>query len=416
MGPLRKWMVIAVALITTVVVIGVVMPSFSLIAPHWATSFEASTGAIMMATTLTQIGAGLLAPLAGYAVGRVPVRTLMVLGVVLSSGALALVGLATAMWQVTVLHALVLSAGIILCGPLVTQVLAVRLFQNNRGLAIGVVTAGAPICTFTMPPLIGALLEQFDWRTVEFMMAGLILMLAPLILLVVRETPAAVQSNDAPEHIPEPTLTAGHILSSWMFWGVLMTVIPLNLVFNAIYYNIGFHLRDLGYGPAETATMISVIGLVSLPAVLAYGVLADRVAHWPLLAGTIALACAVSIVSAMTQDYSVLLIMLSLMGFCVGGLMPLLVAIFARRYGTANFAQANGLLSPFVTVTAFSPMLAGFGRDALGSYSAVFTMLLASLPLCAVGLAMMRIPNRAAIDTTPAQSLGDRDRGATVPA
>lgn len=390
MSTLRRWVVIVAALATTTVIWGIVLPAFNLWAPQWITAFGSGHGEVMTANTLNQIGMGVLAPIAGYAVGRFRVRTLMLLGVLLTALALFLISVASAMWQVTLIHALLLAAGIVLCGPLITQVLAVRLFQENRGLAIGVVTAGAPMCSFTLPPLIGLLLTRYDWRMVEIQMGILVLLLVPLIALAVRETPVAQNAVEEEDAMPQPTLNAGGILRNRVFWGLLFAVLPLNFLFNAIYFNLGFSLADMGNGAAYTATIITVTGLISLPGVLVFGALSDRVAHLPLLIGTVAVVALTCIVAARADNYMVLLLDLPVMGFAIGGLMPLVAAMLAKGFGTDNFARANGLITPFVTLGTLGSAGAGFARDYLGSYPAAYTMMLAALPLCLLGLWLLR--------------------------
>jgi MFS family permease len=389
MSAMRRWAMIVVALISTAIVWGIILPSFSLWSPQWIKAFGASHGEIMAANTLNQIGMGLIAPIAGYAVGAVSVRALMLLGAGATAAALVLIAHATAMWQVTLLHTIALSAGLVLCGPVVTQVLAVRLFVQNSGLALGIVSSGAALCGFTMPPLIGALLEHFEWRVVDLQLAGLVLLLMPLIFLVVRQPRV---ENGQPQPVDPPSLSVGDLFRSRIFWGLLLFILPLHLLFNAIFYNLGFSIADMGGGAGETATILTLTGLVALPGILVFGFLADRVAHWPLLlaaGAVIALCCALI---AFARSYGVMLFAVPVMGFAVGGLIPLIAAVLADHFAAANFARANGLITPFITLATLGSALAGFGRDYLGSYQAVDAVLLMGLPVCALGLLVLRFP------------------------
>jgi MFS family permease len=393
MDTLRKWAVIVVAIVATAVVIGIVLPGIALWSPHWRAEFGAGSDQVMAATTFNQIGSALFAPFVGYAVGRIAVRTMMLAGVFLTAAALAGVAYSTAMWQVTLLHTVALSAGVVLCGPVLGQVLAVRLFQENRGLAIGAVTTGASFSTFTMPPLIGWLLESgYGWREVELIMAAIVLALAPLVFFIVRESPAALADDDAPETVPAPTKSAGEILTGRPFIAILLTLIPIYVVFNAIYYTLGFFLADLGATPGQTAGMIGLMGFISLFAVVAFGALADRMSQWTLLAiSTVVLTVAFGVV-ATAQSYGLLLLVLPVLGFTVGGLLSLGPAMFAKFYGSADFARAGGLSQPFFTISAFAPFLAGYLRDEMGAYSGVYLLMMLALPVSYVGLILLRMP------------------------
>ncbi len=82
METMRKWAVIAVAVISPAVVIGIVLPGITLWAPLWLKEFGVGPESVMLATTLNQVGSAAIAPFVGYAVSRVAIRDLMLLGVV----------------------------------------------------------------------------------------------------------------------------------------------------------------------------------------------------------------------------------------------------------------------------------------------------------------------------------------------
>lgn len=393
MDTVRKWSVIAVAVITTAIVIGIVLPGITLWSPLWLKEFGVGPDSVMLATTLNQVGSAAIAPFVGYAVSRIAIRTLMLLGVTLTGLALIGVAFATAMWQVTLLHALILSAGVVLAGPVVGQVLAVRLFQENRGLAIGIVTAGASVSTFTMPPLINVLLSNgMSWRTAELVMAGLVFALIPLIYFIVRETPAALEDENAPEVLPQPTMTIAEIVSSRAFIAILMTLIPLWIVFNAMYYPLGMFLGELGASPGEVGAMVSLMGFISLFAVVSFGGLADRTSPWTLMALSTVVLTVCFLLVAVIKSYSLLLLVFPVIGFTFGGIMSLGPAMFAKNFGPANFALAGGLSQPFFVVAAFSPFAVGLMRPHFGDYSAVFLSLMIVLPISYLGLALLRLP------------------------
>jgi len=393
METMRKWAVIAVAVISTAVVIGIVLPGITLWAPLWLKEFGVGPESVMLATTLNQVGSAAIAPFVGYAVSRVAIRDLMLLGVVTTGLALIGVAFATAMWQVTVLHALALSAGVVLAGPVVGQVLAVRLFQENRGLAIGIVTAGASVSTFTMPPLINLLLTSgLSWRTAELIMACLVFALVPLIYFFVRETPAALADEHAPEVLPQPTLTIGEILRGRAFIAILLTLIPVWIVFNAIYYPLGMFLGELGASSTDVGAMVSLMGFISLFAVVTFGGLADRMSPWLLMALSIVVVSVGFVLVASVHSYALLFFVLPVIGFMFGGIMSLGPAMFAKHYGAANFALAGGLSQPFFVVAAFSPFVVGLLRPYFSDYSAVFLAMMVTLPVSYIGLALLRLP------------------------
>ena len=91
---------------------------------------------------------------------------------------------------------------------------------------------------------------------------------------------------------------------------------------------------------------------------------------------------------------SVLVITVPLMGLATGGLIPLLAAILAKRFGPGGFARANGLSFVFTTLAVSGAMLAGLGRDLLGSYPSAFQLMLLALAPGVLGLLVL--PRRPA--------------------
>lgn len=391
MNQSRKWAVISVAVVVTAVVVGVILPGMALWSPMWLKEFGVGPASVMAATTFNQIGSALIAPIVGYAVGRViSVRNLMLVGLALTAIALAGVASATAMWQVTLIHALLLSASVVLCGPVLCQVLAVRLFQENRGLAIGVVTAGVCLSTFTMPPLIGVLLDAgLSWRTVEFLMAGLVLALVPLVFFVVQEPPPVIAESDSPDATPEPTLGAREILSGRAFLATMLALIPLFILFNAIYYTLGLFLDRMGVTPTQVSILVGVAGFTATFGVISFGSLADRMSHWKLLAFSLVALTAGFLLVGAVKSYALMFVVIVILDFMIGGLSTLGPAIFAKRYGAANFARVSGLSRPFFAISSFSPLFAGYLHEELGSYPKVYMAMLVVLPLSYIGLALL---------------------------
>jgi MFS family permease len=390
----RKWAVIAVAVLMTAIVGGIVLPSMVLWSPLWLKDFGAGPAAVMAANTFNQIGSAVVAPFVGYAVGRVSVRNLMLLGLVITVVALVGIACATHMWQITALYTFFLSASFVLCGPTLCQALAVRLLKQNGGLGIGMVTAGMCLSTITIPPLIGALLEYgYNWRTVEFVMVGIVFALVPLVFFVVREPEDGIdlaKTHDGAEVLQLPTVTLREVLTNQAFLATMLAIIPLFILFNALYYTLGLRLAVMGATPAQASMIVSVAGLVATVGVVGFGVLADRTSQWMLLMLAIVILTVAFLTFAYANGYYLILILVCVMDFTIGGISTLGPAIFAKQFGQANFARANGLSRPFFVISSFSPLVAGYLYQGLGDYSKVYMVLMICLPVSYVGLIWLR--------------------------
>jgi predicted MFS family arabinose efflux permease len=354
----------------------------------------------MLALTLCQLGQGLMAPGAGYMVGKLSIRNLLLIGLGLTALGLVLVAEASAMWQVLALYALVLAAGTLLTGPLITQALAVRLFSENKGLATGVVTSALSFCAFVMPPVINMLVAAYSWRNTFWIVAAvLIFALVPLTFFFVRETPAATVSGES-EPAPEPTMTFKDIARSRLFWGLTFAFMPLLFMFNGVFYNLGFNLIDQGGTSAQATTVLAAAGISSLPGILLYGYLADRFRHLPLFILNVVMMAGMATLASVTGTYATQVLAVPVWTFFQGGTLALVPVILATHFGSANFARANGLIAVFQSAAIFGAAAAGFGRDMLGSYQAAFTTMLVVVPFSLLALLLLK-PRR----TGPARAL-----------
>ncbi|MBN9578546.1 MAG: MFS transporter [Alphaproteobacteria bacterium] len=400
MSALRKWLVITVVLPATIVTWGTVLVGFALVSLSWTRDFSASHGEIMLALTLCQLGQGLMAPGAGYMVGKLSIRNLLLIGLGLTALGLVLVAEASAMWQVLALYALVLAAGTLLTGPLITQALAVRLFSENKGLATGVVTSALSFCAFVMPPVINMMLAAYNWRNTFWIVAAiLIFALVPLTFFFVRETPATIVSGES-EPAPEPTVTFKDIARSRLFWGLTFAFMPLLFMFNGVFYNLGFNLIDQGGTSAQATTVLAAAGISSLPGILLYGYLADRFRHLPLFILNVVMMAGMATLASVTGTYAAQVLAVPAWTFFQGGTLALVPIILATHFGPTNFPRANGLIAVFQSAAIFGAAVAGFGRDMLGSYQAAFTTMLVVVPFSLLALLLLK-PRR----TGPAQAL-----------
>jgi MFS family permease len=257
-----------------------------------------------------------------------------------------------------------------------------------------VVTTGVCLSTFTMPPLIGLLLEAgYPWRTVELIMACLVTTLIPLVYFVVSE-PNPSHLGSVTSDLPRRMLSARHIVTERTFLGAMLAIIPLFILFNAIYYTLGLYLNTLGATPIQVSGIVGLAGFIAIVGVTAFGGLADRMSQWSLLAISTGVLAGAFLLVGTVKSYVVMLAVVPLLDFVIGGLSSLLPAIFAKHYGPLDFARVSGLSRPFFAISSFSPLLAGYLYEKSDNYQTVYLILLVFLPISFVGLALLRRPRR----------------------
>lgn len=396
------WNVIAVAMLFQAVSFGIGLYSFTFWVNPLMAEFEASRGSILFAMTMATLGIGALAPIVGPTLDRRSIRTLVCSGALLFATGLVLMTLTTAVWQVVVIYATLIAAGLILAGPIAGQTLAAKWFRGRRGLALGVVTVGTSIGGFLFPPIVTELLGSFGWRQTHLILAVAVLLLViPPTWFVIRNSPEACGIEPEPD-LPVPSgagiqhpakhWTTRGILGERTFWVTMIAFLGPTTAFGAMQQNLGPYTSDLDISPQRAAYLMSVISSAMIAGKIFFGSVSDRFdnryLYW-VAVGALVLALALMLGE---PSYVGMVGICVLLGFAAGGFLPLMGAIVSHRFGPHAFGQVMGLLLPFLTLSAVGPSFAGWMRDSAGTYDLALLLFIALLvPRI---LAMAALPKR----------------------
>lgn len=358
--------------------------------------FGVGRGRVLLVFVTLQLTLGLLSPLAGRAMDQFNLRMLVMVGLLCLAAALALTSLANRLWQIQVLFASLMVAGMLLSGPLAAQTLMARWFDRNRGLALGLSTVGTSIGGFIMPLLFTGLLGALGWRGTSLGLALLVVVLVlPVAWLVIRSSPevAGVQpqasSSNPLAKLPDQVWTLSELLRCKTFWLIVCAFLPLATAFGGAQQNLGPFSSDLAVAPAQAAWLVSVLALSMIVAKVFFGAMADRVDHRWLFMMALC-ACLVGLLQlSADMGYTKLLVAAGLLGAAAGGFLPLLATIVSTRFGTLAFGRVMGLVGPFTMLAAIGPWLAAQVRDQAGSYDPAWPLLMAVLIPAAVAIVFL---------------------------
>ena len=155
-------------------------------------------------------------------------------------------------------------------------------FRDRNAFALGMASAGSGLATILFPGPITWLVQNHSLTAAFWCEAGFVLLLALLVLLLVRDTPAQLglhpythsagpEEASAPVSHPAP---AGMNRLGWaMFLGaVFLTGAPTSIGIS----NVGVLYRTEGYDPGTVAALVSCVGLALIAGKMLYGELADR--------------------------------------------------------------------------------------------------------------------------------------------
>jgi MFS family permease len=244
--------------------------------PVYAAGFGATPALIGVYLALTNIAISLGSMLPGWLSGRISPKALFVAAGLLGVPALILLGQAAALWQVVVLTAAVWFTGGV--GIALVAVFTGRSAgKDQRGRWFSLIAITTPLGAVIGGSMVGWLVETQGYP-VMFAALGLVYALWPLTgLLLVKDT--QVSPTAAPG-----TGAASQSRPDRRFALLVLTVLLVAITISISRLGLSLSMKASLFSPAAIARANVVGGLVTIPFVLSFGILADRVGRRPLLA------------------------------------------------------------------------------------------------------------------------------------
>jgi len=365
-----RWVIVAAGALMTCVGIGAMFSLAVYLQPMSAETGWSRTG-ISSAMTLDFLVMGA----AGFAWGtisdRFGPRLVVLAGAVLLGLGLVLASRATSLIQFQLTYGLLVGfATGAFFAPMIAAVTA--WFEDNRSLAVSLVSAGMGVAPMTISPFARWLISTYDWRT-AMMTIGIVAwaLLIPAALVVRRApslTPGAAAGPAAATGAV--AMSAGEAFRSPQFI-VLASAFFLccaahsGPIFHMVSYAIG-----CGIAPLAAVSIYSVEGLSGLGGRLLLGLLADRFgAKRVLVAGLLVQSFAIAsylMVSQLGEFYALSVIF----GTAYGGVMPLYAVLARESFGQQVMGTVFGAMTMASSIgMAFGPWAGGRIFDAFNSYA-----------------------------------------------
>jgi MFS family permease len=332
---------------------------------------------VSIGITIFGVVAALLAPLYGWMADRYGVRRVALLS-------LAAFGLSFAAFYLTPpslsgFYAMWLLLGLVGIGSTpVTWSRAINMwFFRHRGLALGILLLGTSLAAIVVPKLAVWAIEGYGWRQMFIVVAGLPLLVAlPVGLLLFREP----RPEERPAAIASTTgrltgISLGAALRDRRFWLIWLSILLIAFAYGGAHIHMPSIVGDHGFAPADAASIMGIVGIGILSGRIITGLLLDR--FW---AGAVAfpLLCMPAIACFMlmgqTPNLPIVSVAAFMLGFAAGAESDLIAYLAGRYFGMAHYGRIYGMLyMPFGLFSAVSPAVYGRVRDSTGSYDAMLT-------------------------------------------
>lgn len=410
------WNIVAAATVITLLTVGMRMgvgPFFLPITEDLGYSRSVLAGIV----AIGMLFYGLAMPVAGYLVGRIGTRAVLMIGtlIVVLSSVWSIY--AREVWSFLFAYGILLSTGLGLTSPVALTPVIAKWFTRKRGMALFFLSTGSMAGIAVMTPLFTILIGAVGWRLTMVAFAALFAIITvPLALWVIHENApadtdtqladkAAIaktgQTKTGPSrasmlNLSSPLLNCSFnkAVQSRPFWQIFIGLFACGFSMNLLGTHGVPMLMDHGFDAMTASGGIGMIGLVAIFSTVMLGRLADRLPRRVLLAiiyfvrglGFFALL----VVFTPMQLY----IVAAIGGIVWAGSIALSSAILADVYGIRLVGILYGWAYLGHQVGAMiSSWFGGWGYEAFGSHWPAFGA--SGILLFVAAAISMRLPGRA---------------------
>ena len=295
-----------------------------------------------------------------------------------------------AIWQIYIIFGVFVSIGV--AGtwvPLLSTI--TRWFVVRRGLMSGITSAGVGAGVMLVPPLSSYFISNFGWRTSYIMIGLTVMILVIASAQMLKRDPSEIGQSalGMSAHHDDHALhfTFKEALASMQFWLICGVFLMMGSCLQSILVHIVPHATDVGIAEVTAATIISVIGGVSIISKVSLGVVIDRVGNKPVAIMIASLMLVAFIVIQLSDTLWVLYLFAVIFAFGYGGFAAIQSPYLAELFGLKYHGTIFGFTIFIIGLGAFGPFIAGKIFDATSSYRLAF-VIMAIMSVLAILLAL----------------------------
>ncbi len=225
------------------------------------------------------------------------------------------------------------------------------------------------------------LINAYGWRNTFIILGVICLVVVPPLAQFLRRDPSqkglspygATEQADDINNSLDGGITLGEALRNKQYWTVCIVFFIMWYCANSLMLHIVPYATGIGISPVRAASLMSIIGGVSIIGRLAVGSAGDRMGNIRTMTFCfISLIISVLWLLPATQLWQLYLFAVAY-GFTHGGFFTLISPLIADLFGTKAHGTLFGFSSFISTIGgAIGPLIAGRIFDVSGSYSLVF--------------------------------------------
>ena len=279
-------------------------------------------------------------------------------------------------------------------------------FERQRGLALGLATAGTSLTAMVVPPVLAAVIAAYSWRSGLYALAALTALIGlPLALgLIGPAREDAARLPDAPEagrwraldSAAGDQVTLREALRGSHFWLLAGALVAVNIPGSGVVSQLAPLISDKGLPDQAVALVMSIYSAGLLAGRLATGFSLDRLPA-PAVAAVMTFIPAIGITLLLSSSSIALAALaVAMIGLQQGSEIDLIAYFVSRRFGRKHYGAIYGAVAMAGALsTAFALVFFGKVHDATGSYDVALTVgavafCLGAVAFLAMGLQRVR--------------------------
>ncbi len=185
------WIVAGVTFLTLLASAGIRSTPGILIIPL-EKEFGWTRATVSFAVSINILLYGLFGPFAAALMDRVGVRRVMMASLGLVAAGVGLTTVMRASWQLVLLWGVVVGLGTGTMALVLGAYIANRWFAERRGIVMGLLTASTATGQLLFLPFLASLVVTSGWRSAVLVVAGVALLMVPLVYIFMRNDPSDV--------------------------------------------------------------------------------------------------------------------------------------------------------------------------------------------------------------------------------
>lgn len=359
--------------------------SFGAFITPWEADLHASRSILSFVALMSFIVYGVSQPIVGRIVDRFGVRIVLAGSIFIVGVGTLLTVFATSPWHLVVLYGLFSSVGFGGASGVAASVAVTNWFNEKRGFALGMITAGTAAGQLFLVPFSLILIEAWGWKiTVLVLGVGLTVLVFPLLALFLRTSPSekgmkayGSEPVTADRKEEENFVSRGGshaVFLSRKFWFLLLPYFICGFTTTGL---MDTHLipfaHDHGFSATVTSTAVSLLAGFNILGTILSGYIADRWSNKNYLTLLYALRAVSILILMVTHDYVLLMVFAILFGlvdFATVAPTSLLATKYFKHYSVGMIL--GWLYLAHQMGSALGAYLPGLLFDWTGNYQIAF--------------------------------------------